>query len=583
VQGARATTLNFQFGRIIALGKMTIKNLDLQAAELVKTVSITAPTKVLAGRAKVDLTQGTVLEWGYAGSTTFDNIVMQYGPAQTITAKNFDAWFTCIPFALAASDKLSIVVETNKGTYTREITMTKELKFTQGNLSTFGVDMAAAIYVPTPVDSSIFTLPFGIAVKNTTYTTNYDMAATGGSAAVLAYAFSETSSQIRGNSNQFKESDYVGASSKAFWWAAAKSSLTISNITLGEGVNYALSFGAKQAATTLRVEISKDGTNFFPLAANDEPIAAAAALHTLNFHFAAAQTAAVSIRLTAGTASAVVDDVKLVALDAQGAASYLVDFMVAPALSSTPADGEALSFAASGGAAGAAPAAQSIAYTWGGGACTFAAAKAASDTWYTISDNGAGTITVTPTEYTATDKGRTGAITLTVTKAGVTAKSAVITVNQNKVGAVVKSFQLVTDVTTLAAGDKVLIVSPTASKVASTTAGAAAAFLGQVDVSIVSNAIPNVPAEATVFTVGKVGGQYTFAENTNYLNCSDKTNVSMGALDAKSNWTLTIATDGVATMEANIAAYGFLKYNSGFPRFSTYTSGQTAIALFKEQ
>lgn len=462
--GGPATALTFAFGRIVAIGKMSISNLDLQAGEYVKAVTFTAPTKTVTGRGKANLATGAPLndQWGYGISTyNFDNVELRYAD-NTITNKAFDVWFTCAPFELTTGNTFSIKVVTDKGTYDRTITIAdKTLAFKMSELSTFGINMATATFTPAVVDNSIFNVPFGSATANTTYSTAYDMEATGLSAAALTYTFTETSNQIRGNSNKFLAENYEGASSGAFWWATANSSLTISNITLSAGVNYALTFGAKttQGAATIQAYISKDGgANFFQLAENEVTAALAKEgnmLKTMNFNLNAAVSGPVSIKITITSGSAVIDDVKLVALDTAGDNSYLIDFKIPPMLTTTPDNDGTLTFAANDGTAGSAPEAKTITYTWAGEDCTFAATKATADTWYTMADNGSGTITVTPTEYTATDADRTGTVTLTVTKAGAAVKTSAITINQLKAGGVIEAYKEVT--TVVDAGEYIII------------------------------------------------------------------------------------------------------------------------------
>lgn len=584
----QATNLDMQFGRIVAFGHMAVANLGIEANEFIKTVKFIAPNKIVAGRGKVNMATGSVYpdQWGYAGGIYApDNIEMKYAE-NTITTAQFDAWFTCAPFTLTATDKFTVEILTSRGTYTREVTLTdgKEISFTMGNISSFGVDMATATFVETFVDKSIFTLPFGSATANTTYTTKYDMEATGVGATDLVYTFSATSNQIRANSNQFADADYTGASAKAFWWAS-NTSLTISNITLDNAkLNYALSFGGKtsQSTANVKIEISKDGTNFFPISASEVALGVKAngnMLKVVNFSFESVVSEKVSIKLTAG-ANAVIDDIKLAALDVAGENSYLVYFLIPPTLTSTPANGEALTFEANNGTVGNAPDTQNISYTWGGNDCTFAATK--SGDWFTITDDNSGTITVTPTENTSTTATNEGTVTLTVTKDGLDAKTNVINIKQLPAGVAVKTWKMVTDISTLAASDNVIIVCPSSNVVLSTTKSSGAAYLGYTSVVITNNEITTAPADATIFTVGIDVDKYTFASNSQYMNCTGAKAVKMGALGDISKWGVTIANE-VATLSANTPAYGNLKYNNSSPRFTTYPSGQTDIALFKEQ
>lgn len=436
---AQATELNFQFGRIVALAKMSISNLAIAASgEYVKSVKFTAPGTTLSGWGKINFKTGNVKadEWGYVSNYKFDNVLAKYAK-DAITTSAFDVWFTCIPATVGNS--FSVEVTTNRGVYKRDVTglTAGALKFPIGDLTKFSVNMASATF--TEVEQSIFNVSFGEhSTTKVTYEAGLDLGVTGDSADALAFEFSNRTEALRSTNSL---SGYAGATGNHAWWSAKTVTLTISNVDLAGETNFALSFGAGAGVATIQAYISKDGTNFFPLSASgitsESTKSGAALLKTMNFNLNAAVSDKVSIKLeNISTEGCAIDDVKLVALTAAGSGSYEVDIQTPPSLSTTPDNGGALTFAANNGTAGNAPAAQSIAYTFGGDNCTLSVEKAASDTWYTIVDNGSGTITVTPTEYTATDADRTGTVTVKVMKAGVAILTNTITIQQRNAGSV---------------------------------------------------------------------------------------------------------------------------------------------------
>ena len=135
---AQPTELNMQFKRLVAMGKMTLTNFD-ENAEIVKVVFATED-QPLAGRNVVNTTTGKVVEYGAETAITlnYDGI------------KSRDIYFTCNPFALDAGEVFTVtVVCADNKAYVREVVIpdTGSLKFTEGNLSTFSVNMATATSV----------------------------------------------------------------------------------------------------------------------------------------------------------------------------------------------------------------------------------------------------------------------------------------------------------------------------------------------------------------------------------------------------------------------------------------------------
>lgn len=135
---AQPTELNLKFARVIAVGKMTIKNLN--TTENVKKVTFTAANKAVTGRSYIDFTTAAGVEYGYSGNGV-DNVVLDYSD-KTIAAKGMTAVFTCWPFELAAGESFSVVVETENYTFTKKITLAegKSLAFKVGRASAFNVN-----------------------------------------------------------------------------------------------------------------------------------------------------------------------------------------------------------------------------------------------------------------------------------------------------------------------------------------------------------------------------------------------------------------------------------------------------------
>lgn len=149
------------FGRVAALGKMTITNLGLAADETVKSVSFTAAGKVLAGRSYVDIATGRIIEIGYFSPS--DRIIMDFSAAGTIAPASFPGMVHLL--SLLAGGKRFVHagghLSANK-TYTKQVTLSgaQKLVFTPGDITTFSVNMAGIAGETQASDAKIATLTY---------------------------------------------------------------------------------------------------------------------------------------------------------------------------------------------------------------------------------------------------------------------------------------------------------------------------------------------------------------------------------------------------------------------------------------
>lgn len=140
---AQPTELQVRFKRIVAVGKMTIKNLN--TTESITSVEFIAPeSKKVTGRSYVNLNEGTVTQYGYTNNA-YNNVVMNYDASLEMQS-GMTAYFTCFPFEILAGETFKVVVTTPSKIFTREVTIPDErsLAFTEGHASVFSVDMSTA-------------------------------------------------------------------------------------------------------------------------------------------------------------------------------------------------------------------------------------------------------------------------------------------------------------------------------------------------------------------------------------------------------------------------------------------------------
>ena len=137
---AQPTTLDMQFKRLVALGKLTLTNLP--ASSTISKVTFTAGKEdVLAGRNYVNAVTGAVSQYGYYNGTNAISVSYEEAVASTTPI-----YFACNPFDMAEGEVFKVEVICSDATYTREVTIPagRSLTFVEGDLNTFSVDMASA-------------------------------------------------------------------------------------------------------------------------------------------------------------------------------------------------------------------------------------------------------------------------------------------------------------------------------------------------------------------------------------------------------------------------------------------------------
>lgn len=225
---SQPTELQMSFGRAVAIGKMTVKN--LASAESVLGVEFTAPDKKVTGRSYVDMTAGTVKEYGYPGNFS-DNVTLSYSSEMNLTANGATgmiAYFTCFPFEVAAGETFTVTVTTASKIFTKTVTVQegRALAFAAGDSSTFAVDMTGAAEEATETLSG-----------------DYVITAT---QSEITYAMSSLADGIRLAPVMITPSNPYKTGDETLIWTITKSG---DNYTISQGENY-LSWESDNGATT---------------------------------------------------------------------------------------------------------------------------------------------------------------------------------------------------------------------------------------------------------------------------------------------------------------------------------------------
>lgn len=145
---------------------------------------------------------------------------------------------------------------------------------------------------------------------------------------------------------------------------------------------------------------------------------------------------------------------------------------------------------------------------------------------------------------------------------------------------------LVKNVTDLKVGDRIVIANADGTKVMSTNQKSS--NRGAVDGTPNKETLP-VGDDFQVIELkeGKVSGTFAFyvkGDKTGYLYAPGNENglKTMETLEDKGSWTISIESNGVATIKSNTSGEkNWLRYNDGSTLFNCYKSGQKDVSIYK--
>ena len=140
---------------------------------------------------------------------------------------------------------------------------------------------------------------------------------------------------------------------------------------------------------------------------------------------------------------------------------------------------------------------------------------------------------------------------------------------------------LVTDASDLTAGDVIVIGESSKSVVlAGDIEGGSNKYFNKEDATFSNGVIASLPSKATTFTLGKNGNYWTLTSDGSLLGATDNKKIAWDT--GTTDWSISIASDGNATIQNKTEGYGRILYNSGSPRFTSYTNSLSNTMLLPE-
>ncbi len=166
---------------------------------------------------------------------------------------------------------------------------------------------------------------------------------------------------------------------------------------------------------------------------------------------------------------------------------------------------------------------------------------------------------------------------LTITNGKFTVPATNVTVKAQWQSATDSKWVLVEHLSQLANGDKVIIAAANYGYALGAASGSV-----RTNVAVTKTGkLLSVPGSATVLILGRNGNDFTFKDDTEYLNWTSGNNLTTSdEVNNNSTWNITIENN--ATTIANKAtAERKIQYNAQSPRFAAYTGSQQAVVIYK--
>lgn len=209
------------FKRMFSVVKIALNGPASLNGEKVQEFSLTAPEgTILTGRAAIDLSTATIKQWDIennAVTAIYEADAPVFGGAAGL--ENV-VWLVVNPCTIASNEKVVLAGETAGYTFSKEVTLTKELVFPQSQLAVINLTLDETNFTEKQTENRIYVENFSMVTTNKTAPQPSATGAIGtGVSESLTYVYSGKNTNIRFNSNGHSSNDpflYISTESDSF-------------------------------------------------------------------------------------------------------------------------------------------------------------------------------------------------------------------------------------------------------------------------------------------------------------------------------------------------------------------------------
>lgn len=239
------------FKRMFSIVKIALNGPATLNGEKVQEFSLTAPEgTVLAGRAAIDLSTATIDKWNIkdnAVTATYEADAPVFGGEAGL--ENV-VWLVVNPCTIASGAKVVLAGETAGYTFSKEVTLPKDLVFPQSQLAVINLTLDETNFTEKQTENRIYVENFSKVTENKTQPQPSATGAVGtGVSENLTYVYSGNNTNIRVNNNGHSSTD-------PYLYIPQNESFVINNLVVNEETSLVLSAQVKTNSGTSKVKVS---------------------------------------------------------------------------------------------------------------------------------------------------------------------------------------------------------------------------------------------------------------------------------------------------------------------------------------
>ena len=238
------------FKRMFSIVKVNLNGPELLNGQKLKEFSITAPKDtILAGRAAIDLAKASIEKWNIKDNVVTALYLGTDGPVfgENAPNSNNSVWLVVNPTTIKAGVKLTFSGESEDYSFSKEVTLPKELSFPESQLAVINLSLTEGNCED--IKNRIFVEKFRKVTEKGTHQPDVTGVSGTGVSDKLKYVYTGTNTDIRFNNNGHSSSDPY------LYIVKKDGSFTIENIVVEGETSLTLSAQVKVNSGTSNVKL----------------------------------------------------------------------------------------------------------------------------------------------------------------------------------------------------------------------------------------------------------------------------------------------------------------------------------------
>lgn len=239
------------FKRMFSIVKVNLNGPELLNGQKLKEFSITAPKDtVLTGRAAIDLAKTSIEKWNIKDNVVTALYLGTDGPVfgENAPNSNNSVWLVVNPTTIKAGVKLTFSGESEDYSFSKEVTLTKDLSFPESQLAVINLSLTAENCEEKQIESRIFVENFRYVTEQGKHQPNVTGVSGTGVSDKLKYVYTGNNTDIRFNKNGHSPSN-------PYLYIAKNGTFTVENIVVEGETSLTLSAQVRTLQKTSNVKL----------------------------------------------------------------------------------------------------------------------------------------------------------------------------------------------------------------------------------------------------------------------------------------------------------------------------------------